>query len=137
MRRYIIVLTVVSILLLSVLVFSIVAAASEKPGFVGAWEATDPADSSDYTMQIRGGGNGQYMVIVEDSACSGCDEVSQPPCKAIGKGTISGVVLTADLTVYAMGCPSCPCQGNTATPAFTYNSSDDTIDGLGTTWTRV
>lgn len=138
MRRYIKVLAVVSILLLSMLVFSTVAVAAEKSHFVGAWEGIDPYDGSYQTMQIRGGGNGQYMVILQDSVCSGCGE-SQPACKGIGQGIISGGVLIADLTVYAMGCPSCSCHGATPTVEFTYDSGTDTItDNLSSTrWTRV
>ena len=137
MRRYIKVLAVVSILLLSVLVFSTVAVAAEKSHFVGAWEGIDAYDGSYQIMQIRGGGNGQYVVILQDSVCSGCGE-SQPSCKGLGKGIISGGVLTADLTVHAMGCPNCPCHGATAAIVFTYDSCTDTItDNVGTTWTRV
>ena len=136
MRRYIKVLAAVSILLLLVLVFSTVAVAKEKSPFVGAWEGIDVHDGSHQIMQIRGGGDGQYMVVIQDSACIGCDEVSQPPCKAIGQGTISGGVLTADLTVYAMGCPSCPCHGANPTIEFTYASGEIT-DSTGNTWAPV
>jgi hypothetical protein len=130
----------------SVLVPLTVVGAAEQSVFVGSWEATDANDSSSEKMQIRGGGNGEYIVILQDSRCSGCcpgcAEEDQPPYNGIGVGTLNedGTILTAVLKVYAMGGPSYPCHGATPTVNFTYiddNTIEDDAGDFDSTWTRI
>jgi len=141
------VLAVVCLLLISVLVLSIIVTAAKQPGFVGSWEAIDVVDGSYEKLVISGGRDGTHRVMVHDSGCSGCSgDISDLSisCTAKGTGTSVGNILTTNLTVRCMGCPSCGINGVVVWPTFTYDPNTDTLEDdigsdsiPGATWYRL
>ena len=139
MKRYMKVLIAVCLATL-ILVPVSSAIAAEKPGFVGAWEATDPIDDSYEKMVISGGGNGVYRVMLHDWACWACWEQPLDGCTAIGQGTADGNTLTADLTVRCLGCRDCEINGAVYEFTFIYDPLTDLITDPSdppTVWSRL
>jgi hypothetical protein len=105
--------------------------------FIGKWYNLDP-DGSTQRMTI-GGGNDQNPITYFDDAATFCTPDAPPPVypvKLLGKGTIDGSSMTADLDIWCLTGPFKGYMGR-ITVYYEYDADTDTItDSLGDVWLR-